>query len=64
MKLQKDFMTRFIIYPIVFLIGVTILCLLQSNWEDFDMTIKIILAYYILMSFWFYFDLRKNRTTK
>ncbi len=64
MKLQKDFMTRFLIYPIGFLIVVTLLCLFQSNWKDFDMTIKIILTYYIVMSVWFYYDLKKNKNYK
>ncbi|MCM3112739.1 hypothetical protein [Lederbergia lenta] len=59
MNLEKEFMTRFLVYPIAFLLSVTILCTIRNNWEDLEMTLKIILAYYIFMSVWFYFDLKQ-----
>lgn len=59
MEVQKDFLVRFIIYPVFFLTGVIVLCTIRNNWEDLDTTVGILLAYYILMSFWFYYDLRK-----
>ncbi|GIN72045.1 hypothetical protein J14TS2_25200 [Bacillus sp. J14TS2] len=59
MKIQMEFLMRFLAYPVFFLIMVTLLCVIRGNWEDLHKTVGILLAYYILMSIWFYFDLKK-----
>ncbi|TWT07824.1 hypothetical protein FQV26_08445 [Planococcus sp. CPCC 101016] len=59
MNILKNYVNQFLIYPTVFIAVSFIFDYFRGNWKWFNTALVIILVYYFIVSFLFYFDLKK-----
>lgn len=60
LNIIKSYTNQFLIYPTVFIIVSFVFDYFRGNWNWFNTALTIILLYYFIISFLFYFDLKKK----